>query len=73
MFANQLVIKNLNLKSRKSMLAWATDEMSDNGDINGHTLFERHEKTGFFSYAKTKPQISFAATAKLISAFVFAT
>ena len=33
----------------------------------------RHEKTGFFSYAKTKPQISFAVTAKLISAFVFAT
>ena len=29
-------------------------------------------KTGFFAYAKTKTQISFA-TAKLISAFVFAT
>ena len=33
----------------------------------------RHEKTGFFAYAKTKTQISFAVTAKLISAFVFAT
>ena len=33
----------------------------------------RHEKTGFsFAYAKTKTQISFAVTAKLISAFVFA-
>ena len=32
----------------------------------------RHEKTIFFSYAKTKAQISFAVTAKLISAFVFA-
>ena len=31
----------------------------------------RHEKTGFFAYAKTKTQISFAVTAKLISAFVF--
>ena len=33
----------------------------------------RCEKTGFFAYAKTKTQISFAVTAKLISAFVFAT
>ena len=33
----------------------------------------RREKTGFFAYAKTKTQISFAATAKLISAFVLAT
>ena len=33
----------------------------------------RHEKTGFFAYAKTKTQISFAVTAKLIGAFVFAT
>ena len=32
----------------------------------------RHEKTGFFSYAKTKRQISCAVTAQLISAFVFA-
>ena len=37
-------------------------------------LFEpRREKIGFFAYAKTKTQISFAVTAKLISAFVFAT
>ena len=33
----------------------------------------RREKTGFFAYAKTKTQISFAVTAKLISALVFAT
>ena len=33
----------------------------------------RHKKTGFFAYAKTKAQISFAVTTKLISAFVFAT
>ena len=33
----------------------------------------RSEKTGFFAYAKTKTQISFAVKAKLISAFVFAT
>ena len=35
----------------------------------------RHEKPGFWYkyYAKTKTQISFAVTAKLISAFVFAT
>ena len=33
----------------------------------------RREKTGFFAFAKTKTQISFAVTAKLISAFVFAT
>ena len=32
----------------------------------------RHENF-FFSYAKTKTQISFAVTAKLISAFVFTT
>ena len=30
-------------------------------------------KPVFFAYAKTKTQISFAVTAKLISAFVFAT
>ena len=33
----------------------------------------RCEKTSFFAYAKTKTQISFAVTAKLIGAFVFAT
>ena len=34
----------------------------------------RYEKTFFFfAYAKTKTQISFVVTAKLISAFVFAT
>ena len=33
----------------------------------------RCEKTGFFAYAKAKTQISFAVTAKLISASVFAT
>ena len=33
----------------------------------------RREKTGFFAYAKTKTQFSFAVTAKLISGFVFAT
>ena len=32
----------------------------------------RRKKTGFFAYAKTKTQISFAVTTKLISAFVFA-
>ena len=31
----------------------------------------RYEKTRFFAYAKTKTQISFAVTAKLISGFVF--
>ena len=38
-------------------------------------LYEpRHGKTGFLhAYAKTKTQISFTVTAKLISAFVFAT
>ena len=39
-----------------------------------HSLNEpRREKTVFFAYAKTKTQISFAVTAKLISVFVFAT
>ena len=33
----------------------------------------RHEKNQQSAYAKTKTQISFAVTAKLISAFVFAT
>ena len=32
----------------------------------------RREKTGFLHIRKTKTQISFAVTAKLISAFVFA-
>ena len=33
----------------------------------------RHEKTNIIAYAKTKAQISFAVTAKLISAFVSTT
>ena len=33
----------------------------------------RYDKNRIFAYAKTKTQISFAVTAKLISAFVFAT
>ena len=33
----------------------------------------RLDKNGINAYAKTKPQISFAVTVKLISAFVFAT
>ena len=46
------------------------------------TLFEnahciqnepRYEKNWLFAYVKTKPQISCAVTAQLISAFVFAT
>ena len=41
---------------------------------NATKLFEtRREKTGFLHMCKTKTQISFAVTAKLISAFVFAT
>ena len=40
--------------------------------FNSTSRYEpRHEKTNVFAYAKTKTQISF--TAKLISAFVFAT
>ena len=37
------------------------------------TFEPRYEKTGFLHMRKTKMQISFAVTAKLISAFVFAT
>ena len=38
------------------------------------TIYEpRCEKTGFLHIRKTKMQISFVVTAKLISAFVFAT
>ena len=37
------------------------------------TFEPRREKTGFFAYAKTRTQISFAVTVKLISAFFFAT
>ena len=47
---------------------------SETGSTRGLTKRNepRREKT-FFAYAKTKTQISFAVTAKLISAFVFAT
>ena len=40
--------------------------------LGSSSIEPRHEKIGFFAYAKTKTQISFAVTAKLISAFVFA-
>ena len=36
-------------------------------------IFEPCREKTVFAYAKTKTQISFAVTAKLISAFVFAT
>ena len=43
-------------------------------NLSLHIIYEpHHEKTGYFAYAKTKAQISFAVNAKLISAFVFAT
>ena len=35
------------------------------------SVFSRRGRNRFFAYAKTKTQISFAVTAKLISAFVF--
>ena len=38
-----------------------------------HPIEQRHEKKKRFVYAKTKTLISCAVTAKLISAFVFAT
>ena len=41
--------------------------------ITGTLCEPRREKTVCFAYAKTKTQIRFAVTAKLISAFVFAT
>ena len=41
----------------------------------GHLVIiePRREKAGFLQNAKTKTQLNFAVTAKLISAFVFAT
>ena len=36
-------------------------------------IYEPRRENQLFAYAKTKTQISFAVTAKLISAFVFAT
>ena len=45
-----------------------------NGQCNRVIEYEpRYEKNRIFAYAKTKTQISFAVTAKLISIFVFAT
>ena len=41
--------------------------------VGGHVLEPRHEKKRIFAYVKTKTQISFAVTAKLISALEFAT
>ena len=43
------------------------------GSYYSHLYEPCHEKNQRFAYAKTKTQISFAVTAKLISAFVFAT
>ena len=37
------------------------------------SIDQRREKTGFLHMRKTKTQISFVVTAKLISAFFFAT
>ena len=42
-------------------------------DEKGHYSEPRHEKTRFLAIQKTKAQISCAANAQLISAFVFTT
>ena len=42
-------------------------------EISVKTQEPHRDKNGIIAYAKTKAQISFAATAKLISAFVFTT
>ena len=64
---SQLLLKHLN-NLTESRLEYHTC------NVYNAPLFEPcYEKTGFFAYAKTKTQISFAVTAKLISAFVSAT
>ena len=45
----------------------------DKDHLNPELYESRCEKTGYLHMRKTKTQISFAVTAKLISAFVFAT
>ena len=53
---------------------WMVAQNRSNCTLICSQSFEpRHEKTGFLHMRKTKTQISFTVTAKLISAFVFAT
>ena len=46
---------------------------SGNQNMLCQAILSRVVRKPFFAYVKTKTQISFAVTAKLISAFVFAT
>ena len=56
----------------KKSFSYSSEEKECSKMKIGSPYEQRHEKTGF-ACAKTKKQISFAATAKLISVFVFAT
>ena len=65
--ASQLRVFSICLNSRENR---ANSMVSEKITVSYEPL---REKTGFLQYVKTKTQISFAVTAKLISAFVFAT
>ena len=69
---NGIQVSQLIKRRLSSTLAVIQLEQSFCSPQNRRLNEPRYEKTDFFAFAKTKTQISFAVTAKLISAFVFA-
>ena len=66
-------IRILHGQGQKSVFFFCHKQHWDGNTSRRLILYEpRHEKNRIFAYAKTKVQISFAVTPKLISAFVFA-
>ena len=61
-----------NISKRSSAEVWKKPTLFDETFHRGYDM-SRVVRKPDFAYAKTKTQISFAVTAKLISAFVFAT
>ena len=57
----------------KQLIADAFDNSAKTGQCVVCSLCRYYAEPRIFAYAKTKAQTSFAVTAKLISAFVFAT
>ena len=71
MFESKFIMCASNMSSYEHVRVM---NMLENWGLPGDTLFEpRHEENNILQMRKTKTQISFAVTVKLISAFVFAT
>ena len=68
-----MIIKYNQIPILSLLLAWEIYSLVDHATIASYSHMSLAMRKPDFAYAKTKAQISFAVTVKLISAFVFAT